>query len=301
MTETDRPAQPRRLGLVTSQHHAALTKGDQLLQQELLLRKQAAIPVVWNAPEMARVGKLLDAVVIRSAWDYHQDLDAFVAWLEQVEADGALVVNPLQLVRWNADKRYLLELRDAGVPTVRSHLTKRGTVPDLQAVMDTYGWTDAVVKPRVSATADRTWRVDRTGVDPVQKSVNRAHNPSTGWIVQPFVDAILTRGEWSLVYLGGHYSHAVIKHAGHSDYRVQTEHGGRLKVKSPPDSVRAVSDEAVRAVATAWAYLRVDLVDTEEGPLVMEVEAIEPELFLEAVEGAPARAAGAIVAFLNAR
>ena len=148
----------------------------------------------------------------------------------------------------------------------------------------------AVVKPVVSAGAHRT-RVVREG-----DGIEWTDEDVGAYFVQEFVDAVVESGEWSLVFLGGEYSHAVRKTATPGDFRVQEEFGGAVLVEEPSAATLAAARDVLVGVpgGDRLAYARVDLVeDRERGPLLMELELIEPELFLRSADGAATKLARA--------
>lgn len=289
----------RRIGLVTSAELFPLLPQEELLRRAFEAKDWQAKGVVWTQKPAAEVATSFDAIVIRTPWDYHQDPARFLAWLDAIEAAGCRVVNPIETIRWNIDKGYLAELAEMGLSVVPTITTEVGEIPRLQPIMSAHGWTQAVVKPRISAGARRTWRVALDNVDAVQSFVNDAHDATTGWLVQPFLESIQTLGEWSLMYFDGRYSHAVRKRAKPGDYRVQDDHGGTVHIEEAPHDVMKAATLLMDTFPLPAPYLRLDLVETNDGVLLMEAEAIEPELFLDAHPDAPVKLAEAVLAHLT--
>jgi glutathione synthase/RimK-type ligase-like ATP-grasp enzyme len=273
----DGPAGPQ-IALATSL--ADLPPGDAALLEALRRQGARAAPAIWSSScvDWAQY----DLVVIRSCWDYHLRLNEFLAWVAALDAAGVRVLNVPALVRWNARKTYLRELDAIGLPVPETlWLDERDTV-DVAAVCRARGWERAVVKPVVSASAYRTAR-RRTGI---------ARGPA---MVQAFQPAILREGEWSVVFLGGRRSHDVRKRARASDFRVQQEHGGTAHVEAAPGAVRALAGRAVSHLPVPAAFARIDIVADGDEARLMEVEVIEPELFLDLVPGAADRAASVLL------
>lgn len=263
------------IALVTFAGIPDLTADDQLLATALHDLGADVRAVVWDDADVDWAS--FDAVVLRSTWDYHLRIDEFLAWLDRLEACGANVWNPVPVVRWNANKTYLRELDVPQVPTV---FVARGG--DVGAVLRERGWERAVVKPTVSATAFETHVVD----------VGRAsaRHATRDVLVQPFVDEIVRDGEWSVLFFGGAYSHAVLKRAKAGDFRVQNDFGGTAERREPPpevlDGARRILD-----AAPATLYARVDGVAIDGVFTLMELELIEPALFLGQDAEAPGRMA----------
>lgn len=255
--------------------------------------------VAWSDPAIDWPG--FDALLIRQTWDYFERFAEFRAWLDRIEG-RVRVVNPVDVIRWNADKRYLVDLAADGVATVATRVVPRGAGAEpLAAVMDGAGWDEVVIKPAVSGAGRETYRIRRRDAadrEPLWQSRIAAES----MLVQPFAPAILESGEVSLVVIDGEATHAVRKIAAPGEFRVQDDHGGAVHPHVPEPAERALAERAIaRAVGRTGseiAYARVDLVDTPAGPEVMELELIEPELFLRQRPEAADRLARAVLATL---
>ena len=292
-----------RIALATAPHLPDLFPDDRLLLDELRARGVRASAEVWDAPHS---WSAFDAVIVRSCWDSHLRRDAFVRWAHEVEASGAHLHNPAALLAWNTDKRYLRDLESRGVRVVPTAWVERrsGEIPSLHSVLEAQGWDESVVKPSISAGAHDTWRTSRAAA-PGHEARFAALVASTpgAVLVQPFVPEVQGVGEWSLVFLGGRFSHAVRKRAKAGDFRVQSEHGGLTETAVPGGSltrdaldVIAAAAEAVGIPTAEVVYARVDGVERDGRLLLMELECTEPQLFLSFDTGAPARAADALLA-----
>lgn len=229
---------------------------------------------------------------LRSTWDYHRRIDEFRAWLEAV-ALGCRLVNPLETVRWNLDKRYLAELERAGIAIPVTRWFEPGIRPDLAEVLEEEGWDQAVLKPRISATAWGTHLVQPASVLTMEEWKPAL---ASGAMVQHLVPEIRTAGEISLVFVAGRFSHAVSKRSTSGDYRIQQEFGGVDRPIDVSGSLIAFGERVLAAAARPWTYARVDLVETARGPVLMEVELIEPELFFALAAAAAERLAEALLA-----
>lgn len=268
---------PPRVLLLTADRLPELAADDQPLLAAFRAAGWEPRPTVWSGPIPDA-----DLAIIRSCWDYTERLEAFLA---AMDALGARMPtwNPPATVRWNAHKRYLLELAAAGIPVPDGVLVTDGEELDPLAVARTVGSTALVVKPAVGASGHGTLRVAADD--------HRAWCRATAGrevLVQPFIPEVVTEGEWSLIYLHGDFSHAVLKRARQGEFRVQEEHGGSVAPASPPPPVLRAAERALAAVSHRWHYARVDGVVSGGRFLVMELELIEPQLFL-AGSGAASR------------
>ncbi|MFF3562704.1 hypothetical protein ACFYXS_21945 [Streptomyces sp. NPDC002574] len=238
-----------------------------------------AVVVHWDDPAVDWASH--DLVVIRSTWDYTWRTGEFLPWVDRCGAATTLA-NPPAVVRWNSDKRYLGELSARGVPAVATRYLPPGTEPD--GLPDD---REYVIKPAAGAGARYAGRY-RAGAahDAARAHIARMHAEGLTAMVQPYMPAIDTSGERALVFVGGRFLHAVAKNAVLSHATAWDErkvaHPG-VRPWTPTAAELATAEAALAAVpgTSELLYARVDLVDDEDGvPCVMELELIEPNLFL---------------------
>lgn len=286
-----------RIALATYSLAPELTEDDRQLLEPLARRGIHAEPVVWDAPGVDWTA--YDAVIIRSCWDYYLRRDEFLGWVEKLEATGTPLWNPPAVVRWNSDKSYLRELEAAGVAVVPTRWVAPGEPAPLAELLEETGWDEAVVKPVVSAAAHETWRTSRARAADDEPRF-RALASRQRVMIQPFLPEIVTAGECSLFFFGGEFSHAVVKRPREGDFRVQIEHGGNAVAVEPDDALLAAARAALRCIPGDWLYARVDGCTVDGTFRIMELEALEPALFLAWAPGAADRFAQAVEATLAA-
>jgi hypothetical protein len=282
------------VALATSEELPELTEEDHRLVRALGERGAKAIPVVWTSKSV--VWGRFDAIVVRSCWDYHLRQRCFIDWIGGLERSAARLWNPPAVLRWNADKRYLRDLDERGVPVVRTRWVEPGDRTSLRSILEESGWDDAVVKPTISASAFNTWWTTRRRA---RADEERFRSMDGTVMVQPFLKEIVTAGEWSLVFLRGRFSHSVLKRVHPGDFRVQAEFGGTVERLDPLPGMLNTARAALRCIPGEWLYARVDGCQVEDRFLVMELELIEPALFLADAEGAAERFAGDITAVIG--
>ena len=229
-------------------------------------------PVAWSDD---RDLSGFDLVVPLVAWGYHLDFPRWLAFLARAEASRLPLINPPSLLRWNSDKAYLAELADAGVSTVPTLSVEQCCDADLEEARRRFGSDWLVIKPPVSASANGTHRLGPN--DDLPDDSRRQP-----MIIQPLIEEIARTGEFSLMLFDGDYSHAVVKRPKSGDFRVQEHLGGvTLPSKAPPGAVQ-LAKAALAAAPAKAAYARVDIVPDDDGVLrIMELELIEPALFLD--------------------
>jgi glutathione synthase/RimK-type ligase-like ATP-grasp enzyme len=281
-----------RIAIATCADYPELKGDDELLCEALRRRGLEAKSVVWDGGE-ADWGRF-DLCLVRSTWDYHDKYTEFITWTRQVEAVAALH-NPAALVAWNSDKRYLRELAEAGVPTVPTLWVERGLDLDLADELASRGWDEAVVKPVVDLGGKNLHRV-RAGEAQDALAVVLERQEA---MVQPFLPSLEAEGELSLIYLEGNFSHAVRKRPAAGDFRVQSIWGGTVAAAEAESEHLAVAERALAQLNEPPLYARVDLVrDLKGNPALIELELIEPNLYLSTNPAAAERLAEATARLL---
>lgn len=235
-----------------------------------------AVRVDWARPDFDWGS--VAAAVFRTTWDYFDRFAEFSRWLERAALLTRLI-NPVELVRWNVDKRYLLDLRARGLPVLPTVVLERGDRCELARELDRLGWPEIVLKPAVSGAARHTYRLDRVTAPAFQPRLDDLL-AREAMLIQPFQRSVLAAGELALVVIEGEVTHAVRKRARSGDFRVQDDHGGTVHPHEPSAAEVDLARRAVAACRPAPAYARVDVIDDDhDAPCLMEVELVEPELF----------------------
>jgi glutathione synthase/RimK-type ligase-like ATP-grasp enzyme len=279
-----------RVALATSSKYPDLTDDDRLLLEPLAQHNIQAEPAIWSDP--SRDWSTYEAVVIRSCWDYHLHPEDFLRWIADLEARNVPVFNSADILRWNSDKSYLRDLETKGIAVVPTLWPESGDPVSLKDTLREMAWPKAVVKPRISATAYRTQLVTPENAISAQALFDDLRQ-DPGVMLQKFMDGIATEGEWSLMFFAGAFSHAVIKLPKRGDFRVQNDFGGTAQPANPPQHVLDAARSAIESV-DATLYARVDGVVDDARFRLMELELIEPALFLADHPEAPNRFAEAI-------
>jgi len=274
----------------TCAHQPYITADDQPLVDALGALGYRVEPEPWTDID-PNTHLAADPVVLRSTWDYHRVPTMFTAWLAAM-ADSTRLLNPPEVVRDNIDKIYLQRLERAGIAIPATQWIEKPDAAALTAVLHQQGWTQAVLKPRIAATAYGTFLI---AGDRMPSDEDLAPARASGALVQEFIPEITTRGEVSLVYAGGRFSHAVVKKASADDFRVQKDFGGAVAAIVPSAALLAFGESVMAHVPESCAYARVDAIDSARGPLLMELELIEPELYFSIVPGSAERMARVIV------
>jgi glutathione synthase/RimK-type ligase-like ATP-grasp enzyme len=281
-----------RVALATCAELPELEDDDRLLLPALAELGLEAEPVVWDDPS-ADWGRY-ELTVIRNTWDYVGRREQFLGWARS----AGRVANPPGVLEWSTDKRYLAELRAAGLAIVPTMIVEPGErFPVLEG--------EVVVKPVESAGARDTERYDQETEKDAARLATRIHTSGRAVMVQPYIRGVEGRGETALIYFGGEFSHAIHKGPLLAPDRV-VRHGlfvqEDIASREPTAAERALGDAVMAHVTERFgvlAYARVDLLPALGGHLVLEAELAEPSLFLGTSAGAAQRAAAAIAAVLE--
>lgn len=282
-----------RIAIATCAAYADLKADDDLLCEALRERGCEAQAVVWD--EEAEWTEF-DLCLVRSTWDYNEKHGEFLAWARQVEAASALC-NPADLVAWNSNKTYLRELAEGGVRIVPTVWVQRGSDANLEEVLEGEGWDEAIVKPTVDLGARNLHRVRRgKGSAGLNSALQRGDA-----MVQPFLPSLEQQGELSLTYIAGNLTHTVRKRPAAGDFRVQSIWGGAVSRAEPDQAEVELAQQALAQLDEVPLYARVDVVEGLEGkPCLIELELIEPNLYLSEYPAAAGALADATIRLLTA-
>lgn len=240
-----------------------------------------------------------DIVVVRSTWDYQRDSAAFERVLETIDGAGAVLANPLPALRWNLRKTYLADLATKGVAIVPTQFGEGLDAARFDALCAHFAGREWILKPDIGANAEDVLRLPASAAD-ARRNDALARFAARGWMAQPFIHDVTAHGEYSLFYFDGDYSHAILKTPKPGDFRVQEEHGGHIAAVRADRRLRSAADAVCAQLPGDCLYVRVDLVRLGGGePAVMEVELIEPSLYLRTDRDAPERFADALVRWLS--
>lgn len=279
------------LAIAASADFADLDDGWLPLQVALAEVGCHAEVAVWDDPQVDW-GRF-DLVAAMYTWGYVTQREAFLAWAEGVEAVTGLA-NPAAHLRWNSDKTYLRELAASGIPVVPTTWARPGQPWEPPAA-------DYVIKPTVASGGLGAARFRAGGREAADAHVGLLHAAGQTVMVQPYQGSVDVGGETALVFLGDRFSHAVTKSGllaadvGEADRLWEREVITPAQAAPGARELAEIVMEAVVSRLGPTTYARVDLIDDEQGnPRVIEVELVEPSLFLAAAEGSAQRLADAL-------
>ncbi len=232
------------------------------------------------------------AVIVRSTWDYQNDSEKFVSVLEKINSVTHLE-NNLELMKWNMNKNYLFKLKQKDVIIVDTIWEKRFDPVLADSYFERLDTEEIIIKPNISASADNTFRLMKEKL--VEHRVNLEKIFSNReFMVQPFLNNIISEGEYSIFFFDGKFSHSVLKKPKEKDFRVQEEHGGDIQPIKVSSDIIMTAENIIDKLSAVPLYARVDLVRILQNDFaLMELELIEPSLYLNKDAEAPLRLAKA--------
>ncbi|MCB0864099.1 MAG: hypothetical protein KDB58_00155 [Solirubrobacterales bacterium] len=282
-----------RMALVTCERPMERDEDADFLVPALKRKGVTVEKPAWSDPRVDWAG--YDLVKLSTPWDYHERVEDFRAWLRRADA-AARLQNDLAIVEWNLDKRYLRELDAGGVETIPTVWSEPGAEGSAEEELARLGWPMVVIKPVVDLGAMNLVRVPAALAGQMLERFDRPV------MAQPYLESIETSGELSLVFVEGELMHSLRKVPARGDFRIQPLYGGTHQAHEPTAAEVAAAERAVALAPGDPLYARVDIVTGEGGrPLVIELELIEPSLYLDIAPATAVTLADAMLARASRR
>lgn len=241
------------------------------------------------------------AVYVGTPWDYPGAAEQFIGLLQEIDRSGAILVNDYALIEWTVAKTYLRDLEERGIDIVPSLWLDTYDATSVSAAFAHFGVQDIIVKPVISTNATDTYRLHRsTFHESTQELQDVFHDRP--FLVQPYIANIESEGEFSLFFFNAKFSHAILKTPKVNDFRVQEEFGANIVAVQPTEALLAVGRKVLEKVQPDPVYARLDFVRTAEQQfLLMELELIEPSMYLRMDVEAPQRFAAAFDSYVSSK
>lgn len=286
------------------------TPDDYIAVTDLRTHGHEILPVIWGTPPDQLPP--LELLIVRSPWDYSDNAEnkhGFFNWLHAIE-DGSLpIANPVRLMQWLLDKEYLKYFPEFGIQTIPADYLRAGAALNLSVTFKSKG--SFVLKQCIAAGGKGLFFIDSENAARQSQFEFDQLLQATPYMLQPYIPEIKTRGEWSLIFFGDCYSHSILKKPAEHSILVHGEHGGSLHFPvTPPAAVRDFAEQTYAKLPQAFQfatgescsrdsilYMRIDVIESEQGPVLVECEGVEPELFFRAKPGSAADFRHAIMKF----
>jgi glutathione synthase/RimK-type ligase-like ATP-grasp enzyme len=239
--------------------------------------------VIWSDPDVE--WEKFSCLLVKSVWDYFDYYPEFLDWIARMKLLNIPVLNDLDTILWNSSKEYLLEIETKGYPVISGLILEAESKPDLDLIREKIKSDTVVVKPMVSGGAKNTLKIQLSEWDNYTQKLEELLQEED-FLVQPYISEVAEVGEYSLLFFNGKFSHAVLKTPAKSDFRVQHYFGGTIKVIDPKPEMLKSCQKLMDTFASNTLYGRVDGVEINGVFHLMELELIEPYLFLALTESA---------------
>ena len=234
-------------------------------------------PVIWTKENEL---KQFDFIIIRTCWDYFLKFDEFCKWLDRLEKDSIIVWNSLNVIRKNIHKFYLRDIKKYGAEIIPTIFINKNSKINLAGEMNKNNWNRAVIKPAVSGGAYKT-HLAEAGSGKFSQDILDEMVEENDVLLQKYSGKINSEGEWSMIFFNKKYSHSVLKQPSEGDFRVQAIHGGSYYHTEAPEYLISQARNLLNKIEDKLLYARVDGINNNGVLNIMELELIEPELFLE--------------------
>lgn len=269
-----------KVAFITYKDNPTLSDSDILLVKPMAKYGYEVIPTAWDNETVDWTK--FHCLVFRSCWNYHYNTDKFINWLNKLEKLNIKTWNPLKIVKWNFNKFYLQDLnKNSGVSTIPTVYIKQGSQSNLKMIMEKSGWNEVVIKPAVGASGYKIFKSTITEAEQNQKNYTILIN-SVDVMVQPLIPELVKNGETSMIFINKKFSHAVNRSPKPGDYRSNYEFGGKEhRINNLNQNIIQTGQKIVEKIDSPLLYARVDGIEKNGQFLLMELELIEPYLFLD--------------------
>ncbi|MGE3974127.1 MAG: RimK family alpha-L-glutamate ligase [Bdellovibrionales bacterium] len=267
--------------LLTCSEFPEGTPDDQLLAQVFKSQGIFVQFKIWDQLSPKQIPSSA-IVIVRSMWDYHKKISHLKKWLQEAKSTNLSLFNSIDCILWNLSKIYLQELEQKKIPIVPTLFLKKTDLPRFQNEVESQAWDEIVIKPEISASAFKTFRLKTKDISAHWEEICSIWK-ECDVLVQPFCEEIVREGEFSLLFFNDgkehHYSHAVVKKPKSQDFRVQEDHGGTTEFYHAPPALVQYGKSVLKFVPHDWLYARIDVVNYRGHYVLGELELFEPQLF----------------------
>jgi len=268
----------KSVGLVTYSDSPNLSEGDNLLIGPLKQQGYIAQPASWDDYNVE--WDKFDLIILRSCWNYHYKINDFLQWLKNLEKKKIKTWNPLSIIRWNYNKEYIFDLQKKHINIVPTILVKKETNCSLENICKKNNWNELVIKPTIGASAKGVFNVKKKEIKRMQKKFDKQIEGSD-LLIQPLVEEIISCGEYSFIFLGNNFSHAVMKKPKQGEFRSNYAFGGSESLIKPDNYLLSQVKTIFEKIDKPLLYARIDGVNIRNKFFLMELELIEPYLFFD--------------------
>lgn len=261
----------------TGRYLSVVPNEDEMLLNLFTKHNHQVTLKVWDDPSVDWTS--YDIIIIKSTWDYFiGKIEKFYRWLTFIKEKNILCLNYPDLIKWNADKHYLLDIQSAGLNIVPSSIIEKNNLFYADDAFQKFNTDELIVKPTISGGAMNTLRLNKNNAKDQEAQINDWLKEQA-YLIQPLKKEVINEGEWSFLFFNGKFSHHLLKVAKEGEFRIQHFFGGKIISPDFDRNLINIAQEYVNKFAPNSLYARVDGVITKNGFELMELELIEPYMF----------------------
>lgn len=281
----------KKVAFITYKDNPSLSDGDQLVVEPMSKFGYEVVPAPWDDPSIDWAK--FNFVVFRSCWNYHHKTEEFTKWLSLLENSKVKTWNPIKTVKWNLHKTYLEDLKERfSIKVAPTTYVKRGESASLHDIVSKSGWSEVVIKPSIGASGFNIFKLASSEAEKFQSTFS-SMLLAADVMIQPLIPELVQKGETSMIFLNKRFSHAVNRKPKQGDFRSNYEYGGIESSTNPDSKTIDEAQNILSKIDSPLLYARVDGVVRNGKLMLMELELIEPYLFLSFDKKSPERFAEA--------
>ena len=267
-----------KTAILTCENIPNLLEYDQQVMNRLNSRGFNALPVIWD--HVQNIDDF-DFYLFRTTWGYHFKEKEFRKFIRNLKLNRKRVLNPANIIENNIHKFYLRDLMTRGIDIIPTYFLEKNSKQDLNKISEKLGTKELILKPAVSAASHNTYKISAVSADTqlLLDDLSGRHD----LLVQAFEPEIMKSGEFSTIYFHNGFHYTVNKIPASGDYRIQRDYGGKYELADPPPEVLTKSGEIAGKFINNCLYARIDGVLSSGKFKLMEVEMIEPDLYMDLI------------------
>lgn len=287
----------RKVALITYSDQSRLNNSDKLLVKPFYKHGFIIDAIPWDKKDV--IWNSYEIVILRSSWDYHYRIPEFITWLEYLNEKRVNLWNPIKIIKWNMNKKYLLDLEKKGVLIIPTLILNKDTIKSVKNSINNKKWKEIIIKPVYGASAYKISKITRDPSTRSFYSLVRDDMMNDDLLVQPFIREITTIGEFSFIFFNKKFSHAIHKKPKRNEFRSQPEFGGSEALYQPTIQQISQAQKILHLVDSPLIYARVDGLIIKNKFILMELELIEPYLYFEKKGGSAEKFVESVIELSN--
>ena len=238
-----------------------------------------------------------DIVLVNNCFGYHNKIQQFSDWLEGLKRQKVKVLNSIDCINWNSNKFYLKDLEKKNFSILPTIWVEENAVIDVALEVKARNWNKIIIKPTISAGSSNTYVLSNDEIAKNGQNFLNAILQNCAAMIQEFKEIVVSKGEYSAIFFGKEFSHLVLKTPAAGDFRAGLNQGASVQALDEFENKKIVAyaQNIVDAIDYDLLYARVDLIEVEGKIYIMEVELIEPLLYLQANENLAANYVNKII------